>query len=133
VGYYPLGAKAVQQNPAIHVPGGSVAAAAPGVLPAAPNRGQVRLHHSALPSPPLLRGIMPTQTKHRVTILVLLCFNVIDAHCIWFGHISIITTVQGFSFSVGKQTYIGIKGKARWEKRWRVTEKSGDGKEADFS
>ncbi|TVU02244.1 hypothetical protein EJB05_52269 [Eragrostis curvula] len=44
VSYYPLGAKAVPQNPALHVPSGSMAAAAdaaPGVLPpeSAPNRG----------------------------------------------------------------------------------------------
>ncbi|KAK3149916.1 hypothetical protein QOZ80_3AG0224670 [Eleusine coracana subsp. coracana] len=43
VGYYPLGAKAVQQNPAaaLHMPSASMAAAAPGVLPpeSAPNTG----------------------------------------------------------------------------------------------
>ncbi|KAL6637491.1 hypothetical protein ACP70R_025063 [Stipagrostis hirtigluma subsp. patula] len=43
VSYYPLGAKAMQQSPALHVPGGSMPAAAPPgvVLPpeSAPNRG----------------------------------------------------------------------------------------------
>uniref|UniRef100_A0A0A9H165 Uncharacterized protein n=1 Tax=Arundo donax TaxID=35708 RepID=A0A0A9H165_ARUDO len=48
VSYYPLGPKAVQQNPALHVPDGSMpaaAAAAPGVLPpeSAPSRGPGKL------------------------------------------------------------------------------------------
>jgi hypothetical protein len=85
VGYYPLGAKAVQQNPAIHVPGGSKTAAAPEVLPAAPNRGPgstTPLVHSP--------AIMPTQNgkKNSLRVRDANHFTYISLHVLKLGSFS---------------------------------------------